>query len=506
VTTTAALIQSLTFSGSMLSTGVPNASGTVNFYVPGGLVPQAVYADYAGTISVTQPVTLDNGGRIPVATYANGIYVTTPVRIIVKDVNGITVSDATLLAGGVATSVGLSNADWPSETTVDAAFTALGRSLGTSAAHGQDGNILITSGATGIPIRDYVAGIQINVKAFGAKGDGITDDTVACQAALTYMGTIGSGTLKFPAGTYKISSAALVLPNNLTGIQILGDGCGATIINQTTAATDVFDATGSINLILRGMNFAGGAVTLTTPSEFLIDACVISKGLIVSGTPSTSGPSVIAASYLSNVGGTNALTLSAYTQPVKAIGTTFQIASVGISMTGATYGVYLLSCEFQSATLTTGIKWGSGATGIAYGIDCLTLGSLTTPIDVTGISIDPGIVLTDCGIDNLTLSFATGTTQLVLSYYKSMTLNASSGGAGSVTVGAPTPTAGVSQGGKYFEIEFINGAGGAVTWTMNAAYVLTGAIDTTDTHKTIIGFRFDATALKWRERYRAQTT
>ena len=49
---------------------------------------------------------------------------------------------------------------------------------------------------------DYV----LNVRDFGAKGDGSTDDTAAIQAALDAASTRGISTVLFPAGTYKVSA------------------------------------------------------------------------------------------------------------------------------------------------------------------------------------------------------------------------------------------------------------------------------------------------------------
>lgn len=47
----------------------------------------------------------------------------------------------------------------------------------------------------------------INVRDFGAIGDGVTDDTAAFNAAWTAMGTPAAGTFYIPAGTYKISAS-----------------------------------------------------------------------------------------------------------------------------------------------------------------------------------------------------------------------------------------------------------------------------------------------------------
>lgn len=46
--------------------------------------------------------------------------------------------------------------------------------------------------------------ISINVKDFGAKGDGITDDTNAIQDAIDYVEMVGGGTVLIPNGTYMI--------------------------------------------------------------------------------------------------------------------------------------------------------------------------------------------------------------------------------------------------------------------------------------------------------------
>jgi Pectate lyase superfamily protein len=49
-------------------------------------------------------------------------------------------------------------------------------------------------------------GYGINVKDYGAKGDGITDDTGAIQGAINKLEASGGGTLNVPAGTYLLNS------------------------------------------------------------------------------------------------------------------------------------------------------------------------------------------------------------------------------------------------------------------------------------------------------------
>lgn len=66
------------------------------------------------------------------------------------------------------------------------------------------------SGASGAWVRKH-SGAK-DVRWFGAKGDGTTDDTAAIQAALDYLNSIDGGTVSFPAGTYVVSAYLTVFP------------------------------------------------------------------------------------------------------------------------------------------------------------------------------------------------------------------------------------------------------------------------------------------------------
>ena len=72
----------------------------------------------------------------------------------------------------------------------------------------------------------------VNVKDFGAKGDGTTDDTEAIQAAINRASDKGGGTVYLPAGKY-IQSQTLVLKAK---VKLLGDGKELTTIEKASGA------------------------------------------------------------------------------------------------------------------------------------------------------------------------------------------------------------------------------------------------------------------------------
>ena len=90
------------------------------------------------------------------------------------------------------------------------------------------------------------AGVQssVNVKEFGAVGDGVTDDTAAIQAAIDSL-TAG-GVLSFPTSQYKLSSAITVpqvdnLTMDLQGSELIIDGGYAAIqyVDTVSAGTSI---------------------------------------------------------------------------------------------------------------------------------------------------------------------------------------------------------------------------------------------------------------------------
>jgi hypothetical protein len=86
-----------------------------------------------------------------------------------------------------------------------------------------------------------------------ATGNGVTDDTAAVQAALTYVGTHGGGVVYAPAGTYKMTAELQILyPNTVL------EGAGASTVftygaGQTASTSGGFLAFANNNVTLSGV-------------------------------------------------------------------------------------------------------------------------------------------------------------------------------------------------------------------------------------------------------------
>jgi hypothetical protein len=139
---------------------------------------------------------------------------------------------------------------------------------------------------------------------FGARGDGVTDDTAAIQAALNAAKVVAGSELYFPAGRYRVTSS-LFYQHSATdvinpGVILRGAGRRSSIIeyegisgfclNFTGAPNTAIAAIGRLGLIegvvLQHLGLTGtgsvsgnsdGGVYIQAYSHFLIDDCFISK-------------------------------------------------------------------------------------------------------------------------------------------------------------------------------------------------------------------------------------
>ena len=147
----------------------------------------------------------------------------------------------------------------------DASVTAssIAGAMGLSGLSAGDQIAVDTVGADGRPASwKKKARDVLNVRDYGAKGDGSTDDTAAIQEAIDYAVAAGRRSVYFPAGTYIVTSPlhAQVETGTTTvggstksryaygmGLTLRGEQVGKTVLRKTGQATYTIPANNNIN-------------------------------------------------------------------------------------------------------------------------------------------------------------------------------------------------------------------------------------------------------------------
>jgi hypothetical protein len=136
----------------------------------------------------------------------------------------------------------------------------------------------ITKRATGAELAKGLNAINgtINVKDFGAVGDGVADDTAAIQAAIASL-PVGGGTVYFPAGSYRTTSEIVIgngsISNrsNRVGVRLVGASGGLSageFGEPRFCAKILFDGSNGTNSALR----LAGPIHTCSVEHLLIDA------------------------------------------------------------------------------------------------------------------------------------------------------------------------------------------------------------------------------------------
>ncbi len=102
-----------------------------------------------------------------------------------------------------------------------------------------DGSALIPSNQFGNPVTAVLTdkgGQAFNAKAYGAKGDGSTDDTTAIQSAIAAASAASGGIVYLPQGTYLLSSPLTITSNN---VSLIGAGIGATVLKAKSGSEGI---------------------------------------------------------------------------------------------------------------------------------------------------------------------------------------------------------------------------------------------------------------------------
>lgn len=251
------------------SSGAVVASGKVRFYQPGTLVAETVYSDSACASAITQPLTLDAGGRYTV-------YMKNPVRMIAKDsTDTTTLLDTPILARAEQIYITNTNINGGAETTVNAVLSDAATSFGSGFLYRQ------SSGATARTFVSVIGERCVSVKDFGATGDGSTDDTTAVQNAISQVASLGGGIVLFPYGTYAITGVSITN----VGVCLQGTGRLSVIKNTSTSASAITINVGSAIdckafirdlAITASTTSSGKGILLTNGDRMLIDDVAVS--------------------------------------------------------------------------------------------------------------------------------------------------------------------------------------------------------------------------------------
>jgi hypothetical protein len=222
----------------------------------------------------------------------------------------------------------------------------------------------------------------ISVKDYGAKGDGVTDDTAAIQAAIN-----AAKTVYFPAGNYIITSPIYMTGSEYSGSKIIGAGVGNTTITKTTTTVGTGSNTARSGTVTDSYA-VDAAIILTHPDNGYAYNCEISEMLINSN--STNNAYAIFAPRATHMMMKN-------------------VTSLGFQYGHTTYDTWLSSFEKvvhngNGRTSWNGFAWLNDGSGGATGTTCNFIDCWARDGSGTGwniVNLDYS-ALSSCGADNIT--------------------------------------------------------------------------------------------------------
>lgn len=478
----ASLLGWLAYDGARTSTGAAVASGKAWFYQPGTTSTQVtVFSDADGLYALTQPVSLDAGGRAVV-------YTDRVVQCEVQTAAGATVRLSDRANAVQAAQVEIQNTVATGTDLTTGAQVAGGRTdLNTFLSNlrtsfgAADGQVLVGTAAQNL--RDVLSGsssvfytVTNTTYAGGAVGDDSNDDTAEIQAAINAASNAGGGIVYFPPGTYKVSSALTISTNK---IRLLGAGAGVTTIKQYGASAYILNVSGADAVIdgitLNAAGVATGRTLIATGDRLRVYNCNFNQGTnnAVATCITTSGSGSVDFFGCS-------FTINATTQFMLTTGVTTRIHGGRIECTVNSPGTAL-----SGSCVLIGVELKHSGTGtltiasFAVFIACFaTVGAVVLASSVGGVeagcrveaglglTLGPGYSTSRLQLPNVTSGSATTYAPDTNTYGVH---DVTSTGA---TFEWSTPT-GTPQSGQHLILRYKNTSGGAITPTFAAAYKMT---------------------------------
>lgn len=498
----AKLIESIAISGSQKSDGTPNASGMVWVYVQGTTTLATVYADVEGDAPQTQPVTLDAAGRAV-------IYIDQVVTLHVETAAGVTVGDydvadspgVVLVQNAAFTGTLASGSQGAGGMTdLDTILTSAQTSFG-----GTDFKYQEAAGATTRNIGAWLHDVWISVRDYGAVGDGLVDDTAACQAASNRVAALGGGTVYFPPGSYVVSAAITVTSH--ASINFRGAGAASIILNSS-AGGNAFTFTSCSDFTIEGLKVShssgstGYGVSLVGCTNVTMRSVIVtaSHARCVSVTGASAHTRIVDCYMTLLSGATNIGVYYNATGLHHSIsGSTILPTSGGklIDYDGATSYCTVDSCFFTQ-TANGGIVWESTLTGLHFDItNCPTLGQFAgalSPAFVTSLSVIPCVRQVNNELDgaNYTLLSAGTMTPDFTASPEILITGTTTGSA--YTINAPSILPHSTMRNFRVVVRYKCAAGVNITgWGTAAVYHHSAIISVTDTQTTAIIYLWDGT-------------